>query len=61
MTRTCQVCGTDLGPPMTPEADAVARRELAENFGPIPVEDCGIVCDDCYHRVRAWLEAQGVH
>lgn len=31
-------------------SDEQAEQELAENFGD-PVEDCDLVCDDCYQMV----------
>ena len=34
----------------TPEDEALA--ELKEYFGDVSVEDCDIVCDDCWEKIR---------
>jgi hypothetical protein len=31
------------------EEDALKEKE--NNFGNIPIENCGIVCDDCYNKI----------
>ena len=31
-----------------------AKKKLHEHFGNVPVEDCAIVCDDCYNEYLAW-------
>lgn len=31
-------------------SDKEAEKELRANFGNIPVEQCGLVCDDCYQK-----------
>jgi hypothetical protein len=31
-------------------SDEEAKKELEQKFG-IPVEECGIVCDDCYKKM----------
>jgi hypothetical protein len=32
-------------------SDEEARAELKETFGNVPIEDCAIVCDDCYQAM----------
>jgi DNA-directed RNA polymerase subunit RPC12/RpoP len=32
-------------------SDDEAVAELNETFGSVPMEDCGIVCDDCYRKM----------
>lgn len=58
----CAVCGT----PGTPGAGAEA--ELAEVFPAVPKEDCEVVCDSCWERLKPsrnpeqyqqWLSEQG--
>jgi hypothetical protein len=49
-TFICEVCGRKCSV-VGPEAEAEA--ELAKNFPGFEKEDCGLVCDDCYHD---WVE-----
>lgn len=32
--------------------DEEAVAELQEDFGAVPIEDCAVICDDCYQKVR---------
>lgn len=32
-------------------SDEVAEKEMKENFGDIPLEDCDVICDDCYQSI----------
>lgn len=45
----CAVCG-GVFERTTPEDEA--RAELKEFFGDVSVDDCDIVCDDCWEKVR---------
>ena len=48
-TFTCSMCGCT--GECQPEEDALA--ELAEEFGDdINPDDCDVVCDDCWEKVR---------
>ncbi len=48
MTYTCAICGgtfeTD-----RPEEDVI--EELNQVFGNVPIQECEIVCDDCYKKL----------
>jgi len=47
-TYTCAMCGhIDT---CRPEEEALA--ELKEEFGDVNPDDCDIVCDDCWEKVR---------
>lgn len=43
----CESCG-DVFEKSTPEPEALA--ELAQCFPGTPVEECGLVCDDCWEK-----------
>lgn len=46
---TCAMCkGVFEG--TTPEDEA--KAELKEYFGDVSVDDCDIVCDDCWQKIR---------
>lgn len=48
LTYTCECCGE------THESDWTDEDALAESaalFGPRSLEDCAIVCDDCFQRL----------
>ena len=47
-TYTCSMCGY-IGE-KRPEEEALA--ELKEEFGNVSISDCGVVCDDCWEKVR---------
>lgn len=32
-------------------SDEEAEAEVKEVFGPIPLEECDVVCDDCYKKL----------
>lgn len=34
----------------TPESEALA--EMLRDFGPVPVEERRLVCDECYQRIK---------
>jgi len=46
---TCAIC-KGVFDKVTPEDEALA--ELKEFFGDIPVDECEIVCDDCWEKIR---------
>ncbi len=33
------------------QTDEEAEAELKETFGDVPVEECDIVCDDCWQKM----------
>jgi len=45
----CAICGKLMK--FTALEEEQALQELKDNFGDVKVEDCGIVCDDCYKKV----------
>ncbi len=45
----CAMCGGVFEKTVTEDE---ARTELKEFFGDVPVEDCDIVCDDCWEKIR---------
>lgn len=46
----CAYCGGVFDKEWT---DAEAKAELETNFGDWPVEECAVVCDDCYEKFFA--------
>lgn len=53
---TCAVCRESF---TSDRNETEARDEARQNFGPtVMEEDPGIVCDDCYHEVMAWMRQQ---
>ena len=49
---TCAVCGETYNKTRDGSwSDEKAEEELQSNFGPIPLEECDIVCDSCYKRI----------
>lgn len=46
---TCAMCQGIFGKTASEEE---AKAELKEFFGDVPVEDCDIVCDDCWEKIR---------
>lgn len=51
----CAVCGRAF----QSDREAEALAELHANFGPISVEECAVVCDDCYNDIAEWSAARG--
>ena len=47
MTYTCKCCG-DTFDRSDDWSDEDAEEELHTNFPGFTVEDCAVVCDDCY-------------
>jgi DNA-directed RNA polymerase subunit RPC12/RpoP len=47
-TYKCSVCGITYKKGWT---DEEAKEELCDTFGDIAIEDCDIVCDDCYIKI----------
>ena len=35
-------------------SDEEAQSEAKENFGDLPPEEAGVVCDDCYKKLMEW-------
>ena len=53
-TYVCALCGETF---VKGWSDEEAAAELAATFGPeMPIEACGLVCDDCDRVLRARLE-----
>jgi len=48
--RKCSMCGIELETP-SPEEEKEMREELNDGFPGCAVEDCDVVCDDCYKKV----------
>lgn len=49
MIYTCALCGCTFS---SNQEEDVAEQELKKNFGEdISIEDCDLVCDDCYKKV----------
>jgi hypothetical protein len=46
---TCALCGLEFESGWS-EAEALA--ELYENFGNVSPEDCEVVCDDCWEKMK---------
>ncbi len=34
------------------QTDAEAAAEMREHFGDVPMDDCEIVCDDCWQKIH---------
>ena len=52
-TYVCDECGKVFE---SEDSDEKAVLELRSNFGPnVKVEDCGVVCDECYANIMARL------
>jgi len=49
----CSVCGKELEK-HTPEEKIEMAQELERNFPGFSVEECGIVCDDCFKEFKNW-------
>lgn len=49
-TYTCAMCRNEHEKGWS---DEEAEAELKENFGPVPVEECAIVCDACFKLILA--------
>lgn len=49
-TFTCAMCGGVF--PSTPEDEAAAAVEKKEIWGDLPAEQCDIVCDGCWEKIR---------
>jgi len=45
----CAMCGETFEKARTEEE---ALEELNELFGDTPVEECEVVCDDCWQKIR---------
>jgi hypothetical protein len=43
---TCALCGRTYNKKWT---DEEAAEELADKFPGFAIEECGVVCDDCYN------------
>ena len=45
----CELCGNvyDKG-----WSDEEAKQEYFDNFDDTNIDDCGMVCDDCYNKIR---------
>lgn len=54
-TYTCSLCGGTFEMEWTDE-EAVA--EMNRDFGSIPLDQCKVVCDDCYQRIRPDLNPE---
>ena len=44
-TFTCDSCGKTYPKGWT---DEEAMQETQEMFGSVPIDDCNVICDDCY-------------
>jgi hypothetical protein len=54
MTKTlvCEHCGEEfLSRDDEQWNDAKAAAELEQNFPGAPIEECAVICDDCYQRI----------
>jgi hypothetical protein len=40
----------------SPEDLEEMKTELEKNFPGVPVEECGIICDDCYNEIKKYRE-----
>ncbi len=48
----CEMCGGVFDKKQNEEwSDDAAIAELRRNFGSIPIDDCALVCDDCYQKL----------
>lgn len=54
-TYTCEVCGKTCKSAWTEEEALV---ELEIKFPEARVEDCALVCDDCYKEFIEWMEGE---
>jgi hypothetical protein len=52
MTLLCEHCGEEFEP-LDDEQwnDAKAAAELEQNFPGAPIEECAVICEDCYQRI----------
>lgn len=48
-TYTCAMCGETNIKGWT---DEEAEAEKDDIFGPVPLEDCDVICDDCFQLVN---------
>ena len=50
--RRCAHCKA----PLKHDARSEEQRleELKKNFGNVPVDDCDVVCTECYEKIVAW-------
>jgi DNA-directed RNA polymerase subunit RPC12/RpoP len=46
----CVVCGEEFVSAWT---DEEAREELDKKFPGVPIEECELVCDDCYQKLMS--------
>ena len=53
-TFTCSICR---GTFEKAWSDDEAKAEAAVNYPTTPFEDCGIVCDNCYHELPEWMRS----
>lgn len=53
-TFQCAVCGGIFTPTWD---DSEAVQEFEENFPGYSVDDCDIVCDDCYNQIMKKIDA----
>ncbi len=47
-TFTCEICGGTFGKVCTDEEMMSEARKV---FGDVKLEDCGVVCDDCFNQI----------
>ena len=53
MTYTCSHCRGTFEPAWS---DEEAKAEAAETFPDVPLEECAIVCDECYKKIMSWAK-----
>ncbi|MEK6882303.1 MAG: hypothetical protein AABY22_21975 [Nanoarchaeota archaeon] len=46
----CKICGYNLGKKIT-----ASEQELKKNFGNFSIDECEIVCNNCYKEIIIWL------
>ena len=51
--HTCQLCGKEIVDPATEESEAIAAEILLCEFPGHKMEDCDIVCPECYAEIMA--------
>ncbi|MFL5481157.1 MAG: hypothetical protein ACJ8AK_03125 [Gemmatimonadaceae bacterium] len=51
-TFVCAECGGTFEQELDDEE--LARAELARDYPDFTVDDCSVLCDDCYRQYKAW-------
>ena len=55
-TYTCAVCGEVF---KTDQTEAEALAELKKTYGDVSVQDCEMVCHECYISFMSWRRTRG--